>query len=301
MSDVLILGTGAMALLFGGRLAAAGVPVTLFGSWEEGLSALEQDGVRVSAPDQEYSYPVAVARDAVELQDIKLALVLVKSWQSEQTARLLAQVLSPDGVVLTLQNGLGNLEFFTSHLGKNRAAGGVTTCGATLIGPGLIRPAGEGVVSVQEHPRLDPLVKILQSGGFSIEVVEDLSSLMWGKLVINVGINPLSALMGVPNGKLLESESAVEIMRSAAAEVVAVAKAKGININIDDPTQAVITVASATAENFSSMLQDIKRGAPTEIDFLCGAISRIGKSVDMPTPINDLLWQLIQSRVDLRG
>ncbi|MCJ7714953.1 MAG: 2-dehydropantoate 2-reductase, partial [Anaerolineales bacterium] len=242
-----------------------------------------------------------VALQASEIRNTKTALVLVKSWQTERAARQLSQILDPDGIVLTLQNGLGNLEILSSSLGEERVAQGVTTCGATLIGPGLVRPAGEGVVSIQAHPRLNSLTKTLKKAGFAIKVVPDLNSLVWEKLIVNVAINPLTAILGIQNGKLLESQSAVNIMTLAAIEATEVAKAKGIPLYINDPGQEAQSVALATSNNLSSMLQDINRGAPTEIDFLCGAVTRIGRSMNVPTPVNHLLWQLIKSRVELTG
>lgn len=301
MTDVLIVGSGAMALLFGSRLASVGVRVTLLGSWEEGINAVQRMGIRVLSSEGENRYPVAVAREAGEIRNTKAALVLVKSWQTERAASQLSQILVPDGIVLTLQNGLGNQEILSSYLGEERVAQGVTTYGGTLIEPGLVRPGGEGVVSVQAHPRLNSLTKDIKKAGFTLQVVPDILSLVWGKLVINVAINPLTAILGVQNGKLLESQSAVNIMVQAATEAAEVAKAKGILLNIEDPAQAAKSVAQATGKNFSSMLQDINRGSPTEIDYLCGAVTRIGRSVNVPTPVNHLLWQIIKSRVELTG
>jgi len=142
------------------------------------------------------------------------------------------------------------------------------------------------------HPRLSTLKVCLREAGFSIHETTDLSSLVWSKLIINAAINPLTALLGVANAELLESRAAKKIMSCAA---------KGIQLIFQDPTQAAEEVASATAGNISSMLQDIKRRAPTEIDAICGEIVREGKRVNVPTPVNNLLFQLVQSQVDLYG
>ena len=170
-----------------------------------------------------------------------------------------------------------------------------------MIEPGLVRPGGDGLITVQKHPRLAPLIEMLQTAGFSVQQVPDLSSLIWGKLVINAAINPLTALLGVPNGKLLQSQSARELMEEAAREAAQVATAHGIKLNFKNPAQAAAAVARATSDNLSSMLQDIHRGAPTEIEVISGAVTRLGREVNIPTPVNQVLWQLIQARVELIG
>jgi 2-dehydropantoate 2-reductase len=210
----------------------------------------------------------------------------------------LNNLLEKDGIALTLQNGLGNLQLLEDAVGEGRAAQGVTTYGATLIGPGMVRPGGEGIVTVQDHPRLSPLTLALRDSGINVQVAEDLSSIVWGKLIINVAINPLTALLEVKNGQLLESQAAATVMGLAASEAASVARNLGIDLIYQDPAQAAESVAKATGENFSSMLQDIRRGAPTEIDALCGEIVRKGSLVGQPTPVNQLLNLLVKAKVD---
>jgi 2-dehydropantoate 2-reductase len=173
-----------------------------------------------------------------------------------------------DGLAVTLQNGLGNIEILNQHLGGERTALGVTTTGATLLSPGLARAGGEGAVSIEDHPRLGPLTEALRAASFNVDVVADARALAWGKLVINAAINPLTALLRVPNGELLERPEARALMGALAREVAAVASAMGIGTGgaplrpYDDPARAAEDVASRTAANHSSMYQDIQRGAP---------------------------------------
>lgn len=301
MTDILIVGTGAMALLFAGRLAAAGVKVSMLGTWKEGINAIRQYGVRIINAAEENSYPVDVTADIREIKNPLFALVLVKSWQTKRAAGQLKEVMHSDSVALTLQNGLGNLAVLKDLLGEKRTAQGVTTYGATLLAPGLVRQGGEGIITLGIHPRLSPLKVCLREAGFSIRETTDLSSLVWSKLIINAAINPLTALLGVMNGDLLESRAAKKIMSSAAEEVASVASAKGIKLIFKDPTLAAEEVASATSGNISSMLQDIKRRSPTEIDAICGEIVREGKRLNIPTPVNNLLFQLVLSQVELYG
>ncbi len=296
LQPVLVAGTGAMACLFAARLSAAGVPVTMLGAWEDGLQQLKADGVRVvNENGQEQAYPVQVSNDPSTCINFHLALVLVKSWQTERTAAQLAACLAPDGLALTLQNGLGNREKLIQALGARRVALGVTTMGATLIGPGRVRPAGEAVITLGAHPTLTPLTKLLQLAGFVTETATDPLALLWGKLVINSAINPVTALLHIPNGELLTRPTARTLIQSVVRESAAVAVAHGIRLPYPDPVVAVETIARRTAANLSSMLQDIQRGAPTEIDAINGAIVQAGEATGVPIPINRTLWQLVKA------
>jgi len=293
---ILILGTGAMASLFAARLSAAGVQVTMIGSWPEGLRALKGHGVRLVNQDgSEQSYRVQVSHDPKDCVGVRIALVLVKSWQTRRAAAQLAQCLAPDGVALTLQNGVGNRELLAQALGAKRVALGVTTAGATLLSPGRVQAAGEGVISLGAHPGLSPLANWFRSAGFLIENAPDANALLWGKLVINAAINPLTALLRLPNGELLTRGTARSLMQKVAREAAAVAVAQGIRLPYPDPVVATETIARRTASNRSSMLQDVLRGAPTEIDSICGAIIQAGDKTGVPTPIIRTLWQLVRA------
>jgi len=295
-SSILIVGTGAMACLFAARLAAAGVNVTMLGSWKAGLRALEQDGVRLLEPSgSEIAYPVRAVSSKEACIPARYALVLVKSWGTAKAARQLSHCLSPEGLALTLQNGLGNREALSAALGPERVALGVTTIGATLLGPGRVRPAGEGKLMLNGHPRLGPVEAMLREAGFPIERVEDPGALLWGKLVINAAINPLTAILEVPNGELLRRAEARELMGALALEAAAVAHAQGVCLPFDDPVRAAEDVALRTAPNCSSMLQDVRRGACTEIDAICGAIVREGAKHNVATPTNQVLWKLVKT------
>jgi len=295
---VVIAGTGAMACLFGARLAPH-ADVTLLGTWPEGLAALRAGGVRLrEADDSEQQIDVGVSADPSQCTGATMALVLVKSWQTERAATQLTECLDADGVALTLQNGLGNLEILQQVLGAERAALGVTTTGATLLGPGHVRAGGDGPTHLGPHPRLDPLCALLRRAGFAIKLADDLQALLWGKLAINAGINPLTAILRVPNGALCELPHARSLMQAAAVETSRVAAALSVRLPIDDVAAAVLDVAFRTASNHSSMLQDIQRRAPTEIDAISGAVVRHAEAQGIAAPVNWALWNLVRAMVD---
>ena len=293
--SILITGTGALACYFAARLAPY-AQVTMLGTWPQGLAALNENGVRlVTADGEECNYKVRATNDPSDCQGHSCALVLVKSWQTERAARQLAACLCDDGVALTLQNGLGNREILAEALGESRTAQGVTTTGATLLGPGYVREGGKGPILVAAQPRLEPFIKLLIESGFDVEAKDDLEGVIWGKLIVNAAINPLTAILGVPNGILLERPHARELMGAIAGEAAGVAQALGVALPYDDPAAEVERVARQTAQNRSSMLQDVTRGAPTEIEAINGAIVRSAREANVDVPIIETLWHLIHA------
>jgi 2-dehydropantoate 2-reductase len=294
--NILIIGTGALATLFAARLTQAGQNITMLGTWKYGLDALRQQGVRlVDANGNEQQFKVHATDNPRECVGAKHAIVLVKAWQTERAAGQLKECLADDGIALTLQNGLGNYETLTQSLGLDRVALGSTTTGATLLDAGLVRAGGEGIISIGQNQALGPLETALQSAKFNVQVVDDPQSLIWGKLVINAAINPLTALLKVTNGELLERPAARALLGALANEATNVANAENINLPFDDPVAAVEEVARKTAANHSSMLQDVLRGAPTEIDAICGAIVKVAEKHHIGAPVNWICWQLVKA------
>jgi len=285
-----------MACLFAARLASSGNKVTMSGSWEEGLAALRQYGVRILDLDgRDRSYRVEVMNSSENKGDFQQCFVLVKSWQTEQVAKQLGKCLSAKGIALTLQNGLGNDEILKAILTPDRVALGVTTVGARMLEPGYVQFTGNGKIFLDAHPQVSGLSRLLETAGFQVEVVDDPITLLWGKLLINAAINPITALLRVKNGDLLEQQGTRELLGEVAKEAACVALQLGIHLPYTDPILAVEEVARNTATNYSSMLQDVLRGTGTEIEAINGAIVRMGERNGVPTPINRVLWQLVKS------
>jgi len=291
---LLIVGTGAMACLFAGLLAEA-ADVTLLGTWSEGIQAVNASGIRLHTEGGERALRVGATDDPRTCAGIRRALVLVKAWQTPRAAEQLRQCLAPDGVALSLQNGVGNWEILCESLGEARAAAGVTRMGAMLLAPGVVRLGGRGPTTLGAHERLGPLEQCLHAGGLEIERVGDLAGVLWGKLAVNAGINPVSALLRLRNGELLQRPGARAVMRQAAAEVQTVAAAMGIALPFPDAAEQAESAALASADNSSSMLQDVRRGARTEIDAINGAVVRMAEVDGVQAPVNRLLWQLVSA------
>ncbi len=294
--NILLVGTGALSTLFAARLSEAGHRVSMLGTWRDGLQALSENGARITEADgNERTFRVHATSDLNKVKGMKHAIVLAKSWQTKRVADQLKGILAPDGIALTLQNGLGNRERLSRNLGAGRVALGITTTGATLLGPGHVKTGGEGIISLEQNPALAPLEAVLRSSNFNLQVVADARSLVWGKLVINAAINPLTALLRVPNGELLNHPWARKAMSALARETARVAEAERVSLPFEDPIQAAEEVARKTAKNLSSMFQDVRRGAPTEIDAICGAVTKRGEKHGIETPYNRSCWQLVKA------
>jgi 2-dehydropantoate 2-reductase len=293
-----------MGCLLGARLSPhAGV--TLVGTWPDQLRALAAGPLRVIEPDgTERRVPVRATGDLDAIAPVDIALIVTKTPKTAAAARGAARILKPGGLAISLQNGAGNREVLAGIVGDERAAVGVTTLGATTDGqPGLVIIGGTGPTTLATRfpgdPAVAALADLFRRAGLEVRVVEDASGAIWGKLAINAAINPLTALLGVRNGALLESGWARAMMAAAAREVAAVAAAQGIALPFDDPAAEAETVARRTAANVSSMLGDVRRGVPTEIDAICGAVVRAGETHGAGAPVNRALHALVKALEDL--
>jgi 2-dehydropantoate 2-reductase len=298
MMNVAVIGVGAMGCLFGAFLAPL-ANVTLLGHWPEQIAALSHDGLTLIGVDgRSTHHSIHATNNPTKMAPADLTLILVKSRQTEHAAQLARQILAPNGLALTLQNGLGNLEILTAVLGPHHAALGITSQGATMLQPGTVRHAGHGpthlAYTTQTKERLTAVTNLFNQAGLTTHLVDNVDSLVWGKLAVNCGINPLTALLRVPNGFLAENEPAKQVMMAAARETAVVAQALGITLPYPDAGQRALEVAQATAANHSSMLQDVLRGAPTEIEAICGAVVGNGRRASIPTPINSKLLRMIK-------
>ncbi|MEJ2558326.1 MAG: 2-dehydropantoate 2-reductase [Anaerolineae bacterium] len=297
---IAVIGAGAMGSLFGGKLSPY-ADVWLVDPWASHVQTLQRDGLRLTELDgTESIIPVQATTDSAAVGGgVDLVIIFVKSHQTAEAAQWARPLLKPDGLALTLQNGLGNLQTISNMLGEARAVQGVTSHGATLLGPGGVRHAGQGPTHIAIQPsiaeRLNAVAALFRQAGFEIHLSNNLDGLLWGKLVINVGINPLTAILRVPNGVLAELEPASALMAATVDEAVRVAHAKGIALPYDDPQGQVKAVAVATGSNCSSMLSDVLRGVPTEIDVINGTIVREGTRLGIPTPVNQTLVWLIKA------
>lgn len=297
---IAIVGPGSMGLLFACRLAQADADVFLLDYKAERAQAINADGVKIDDDSGSQTVKVVATADPAMLAGADLALVCVKAYRTAEVAKLLAAHLPAGARAMTVQNGAGNVETLADALGPDRVLGGITSEGANVLGPGHVRHAGRGVTHV------GPMVgapddfchqvnDLLTKAGFDSHLAEGVQNLIWTKLVINVGINPLTAILDVPNGQLVELEASAKLMELAVAEAVAVGKAKGVTFLQEDMLENVREVARRTAKNVSSMRADVLAKRQTEVEFINGIICRAGSEVGVATPVNETLTLLVKA------
>lgn len=298
---IAVVGPGALGCLVAGYLKkGAKEDIWLIDRSNERAEHIKKNGIKVETPAGSFSVSMNASAKPKDVGFCDLVIICVKSYSTEEACKDVKDLVGEKTYVLTLQNGIGNVQILNDNFGPDRVIAGVTNHGATLLGSGHIRHAGKGdTVIGKSDGRILGAVRdaanILIKAGFDTKVSKDIDSVIWSKLVINVGINALTAITRLHNGKLIEYNTTREIMRDAVQEAVRIIKRKRIKLAYDDPIQKVESVARATAANVSSMLQDILNKKRTEIDFINGAIVRQGKSCNIPTPVNSVLTYLVKT------
>jgi 2-dehydropantoate 2-reductase len=296
-----VLGPGALGCLMAALFWEAGAQVSLADYRPERVALLRQRGIQVHTLEggpRVVRVPIGLA---AEVGPCDLTIMAVKAYQTEAAARALPALMSQGGMALTLQNGLGNLEVMARIAGPGRLLAGVGLLGVTRQDEGRIIYAGRGAIyigvpagSQVTGAEVAAVVDLFRQAGLECQAREDIEAVLWEKLVINVGINPLTALLRVPNGALLELPPAWEVAVAAAGEAQAVARAAGLTLS-GDPAARLAQVCTATAANRSSMLQDILAGKQTEIEALNAQVAARGRALGVPTPVNDLLTRLLKA------
>jgi 2-dehydropantoate 2-reductase len=294
---VLIVGSGAMACMYAARLTAAGQKVCMVDDWLDGIRTICRQGITLYSVRQNIHANIQTVLPGETAPACQLAIVLVKSWQTGYAAGILHQCLLPDGIALTLQNGLGNDDILKNTLGDGRVLTGVTTHGAFLESPAVVHGFEKGKISVQETPGSELAISVFKKAGYEVGQEKDLSGLVWGKLILNAAVNPLTALLNIQNGALLGNPQAMEVLQMLLQEAVEVSRRLEIRLPYTDPLQQVVEVLKATSANYSSMAQDLRRGAPTEIEQINGAIVHYGKLHGVSTPYHHCVTNLVRAKV----
>ncbi len=293
-----IMGSGAMGSLFGGLLTLSGEDVWLVDIREDHIHALVSAGLTVEEGEKILTIPIHATTEVASIGKADLILFFVKAYQTEKAVSDALVLQKEDTVFLTLQNGLGNEAAISKRVDPRKVMLGVTNHGATFLGPGRIRHAGWGKTYIgelegKETPRVTQIAQLFTNAGIETEVSSNIQSLVWNKLFINVGINPIAAVTGLKNGRLLDHAETLRLMETLVTEAIAVARKKGIPIE-GNPLEKVKAVAEATRENRCSMGQDIDHRRKTEIDAINGAVVREAERLGIAVPYNQMITDLIK-------
>ena len=232
-----------------------------------------------------------------------MVLLCSKANATEELAAVAAHLLSSEGVVISLQNGIANENILARFCGSHRVLGALTTHGATRLEPGKTKWAGRGEIVIgncggnltSQSPQVAELLNHLHSAELNPRWSENIDAELWLKLLLNCAINPLAAICGCSNGGLLESPHLHEQSLSTLLEAAMVGRTIGIDLPQDESLMEQLDlVLAATAENDCSMLQDLRRGATTEIDSINGEVLRIAEQAGIACPLNAQLVALVK-------
>ena len=297
---IAVIGAGAMGSVFGFFLAGAGQQVVLVNRWREHVEAINRAGLEMEEEGVTHRLRVMATMDAAEVGPVDLVLVFVKSYDTASAVDAAHRITGPETLVLTLQNGLGNAETIAATVGEERTVCGTTAHGATRLGPGRVshRGSGETVLGPFRGPvteRIRQIAEVFNATGLRTRVTDNALGALWGKLLVNVGINALTAILSVPNGALLDHPGSRDLLSAAVSEASTVAARKGVVLPYADPLAHCVEVARATGSNHSSMLQDVLNRRRTEIDYINGAVVREGAALGIENPINETLMKLVQT------
>lgn len=301
---IAIIGPGALGTLFAGLLVRAEQEVWLIDHKPARAREIQRNGLKIVGNSRltvdDSRFRVTVKPKEIGVPD--LVIVLVKVYDTLNAVKKIKPVVGKNTLVLSLQNGLGNLELLATEFGKEKVLGGTTAMGAMLLAPGKVRHAGVGktiigsiCVGVDLSTRLNEIVRVFNQSKIPTQITQDLESTIWSKLVLNSAVNPLAVITRERNGKLIKDKWLRYLLCGTVQESYRVARAKKIKLAYSDPQKKVIEICRATATNVNSMLQDILSHRKTEIDYINGAIVKEAKKLGVFAPINAILWQLVKS------
>ncbi len=301
--SIAVMGAGAVGCYFGGMLARAGAPVTLIGRRRH-VEPMTRNGLFFESSQVRQQIPVTASTDAEAARNAGVVLLCVKTLDTEAAARSLAPHLAKGAVVVSLQNGVDNVERIRA-VANLEAMPAVVYVAAEMTAPGCVKHTGGGDLIIGDlsgrSPRDDARRRQLESvaalfarAGIPCRVSEDIEADLWTKLIMNCAYNAISALSRARYARLVSNPRMRDVMRQVIEEVLAVARVAGVRMRNVDLVEAGWKLAETMPGAISSTAQDIRRGKPTEIDSLNGFVARRGAELGIATPVNQTLHALVK-------
>ena len=293
---IAVVGAGAVGGYFGGMLARAGAPVVMIGRAAFG-EAVKKNGLFLDTLQFQESVRVEASTELSAVRGAQIVLFCVKTTDNAATARALAPLLASGAVVLSMQNGVDNVEQIRAA--AIDALPTVVYVAASVPEPGRVKHVGRGdLVFGPKNEKTKRIATLFSRANVPCRISENIEGELWTKLVWNCALNAVSALGHAKYGQIAASADAWKVVEAAVYEVLAVARAAGIRPpGLEDPQAALagaLKIANQMAEALSSTGQDLNRGKRTEIDSLNGYVARRGAELGVPTPVNQALYALVK-------
>ena len=295
---IAVAGAGAVGGYFGGLLARAGAPVVMIGRPAFVSAIKKNDGLFLDTVQFQESVKVEASEELSAARGAEIVLFCVKTTDNASTARTLAPLLAPGALVLSLQNGVDNVEQIRTAA-RIEALPTVVYVAASVPEPGRVKHVGRGDLVVgPENEKTKSVAALFARAGVGCRISENIEGELWTKLIWNCALNAVSALGRAKYGQIGASPDARKVLESLVDEVLAVARAANVHLpGLEDPKAAyagAFRIATQMAETYSSTAQDMQRGKRTEIDSLNGFIARRGAELGVPTPVNQAMYALVK-------
>lgn len=308
--SIAIMGAGAIGSVIGGMLARQGHRVTLVGR-KSHMDAISKSGLHISGIWGNHAVLNLDAVTSPPHEYMDIVFLTVKSFDTATSARDALSMMGPDTMVVSMQNGLGNVETLAGIAGKDRTIGAMAIFGAIIPEPGSVKVtviASETLVGEMNHPptpRVEAIARMLDDAGIPAKTSANTMRDIWHKALYNIALNPLSALLEVPYGDIADNPNTRWLIEKMISEAFQVAGACGIDLGLESPEEYLKILwdqkLPPTREHRSSMLQDILRGKRTEIDFINGAVVRLGEEYGIETPNNTALVRIVKAKEELKA
>jgi len=302
---IAVVGSGAMGSLIGGLLREAGADVNLYSTNREHVEKIKLNGLVIEGIGGERTIQINATTNIEEIGVVDLIIIFVKSYDTRTAADSARKIAGANSSVLTLQNGIGNVETLESLYGKERVLAGTTDAAATIVSPGRVKHTAGGNVYIGSLNgeitfRVKEIVALFREAGFNAHATDNAIGMIWTKLILNLAINPPGTILRVICRGLVDNDYARALMKEIINEALQIAEKRGIQLLYADMVQAAYDLAEKNADSQNSMLQDFLKGKRTEIDFISGAIVREGKQIGIDAPVNRTMNDLVKA-LTLRG
>ena len=293
-----MIGAGAMGGVYGGMLKRAGYDVTLIDPREDHIRKIQSDGITIEGVRGTHVIRLPAQSNHAGLPPADLAIIFTDSNSTREAAKAAKQLLKPDGFALTLQNGIGNVEALIDELGKQRVIAGVSMNSAANPAAGRSAYTNVGMTSIGEldgrdTARVKQVAEMLNKAEIPTEIIPDPMNWIWGKFVLNCGVNALAAITGLRGGEIYRTPEVSVLQDRVIDEIMAVVERKNVKLPESDPRKK-IKDHCRIRYNRPSMMQHIDQGRRTEIDSLNGALVREAKALGIATPYNEAVVAVVK-------
>lgn len=297
--NIAVVGAGAMGCLYGGLLHTKGHKAVLIDLWAEHISAINQHGLTIETDQGQKNIriPAKYAHEITSEPD--LLIVFTKTFHTLKAMEEAKSFIGKQTTVLTLQNGLGNVEKIEQFVSTDKIIAGVTNFPCDLVGPGRIKTTGSGqtkIMSVngKRTKQLENIQRALDDAGFNCEISNEVYASIWEKVAFNAAINALTAVTMVKVGQLGSVPQGVELACQVVDEVIEVANQKNIPARKDEVVRTLKRIFVEHSQHVPSMLQDVLAQRHTEIEAINGAVALEAAKMNIPVPATEVLYKLIR-------